>query len=400
MRTILLTAALFSSTALAQAPKPTPKAEGQLTPSGAQKWVRQLGSESYRERLQAENKLRQLGESARDELERAAQEGADREVQWRAKRLLRQLGRGEPLREPGSDGLMERRRGRESDQRAPEIVERRTRAGGSGPGVDDVRKEFDRIFKRFEDMGLDVPSRRFFDAPFFQDLRSQWNGGVDVGGASQSMSVQVGPDGVRVEVVEQGKDGQPETKVYEAPDMETFQKNHPGVLKGGGLGLGFGEPMENLRGRIGKLERGFDWDIARPRALRLPQPPPASKPASAPQKGQRLGVTVKPIPSVLREYLGLGDEGLMVGEVQVDTLAAACGLLADDIVLEIGGRSVASPADVAEALSVIKKGEEVRVVFLRRGRREVAEAMKQHDAATEREVLKPRGQVRDRPEIR
>jgi len=400
MRTILLTAALLSTTALAQAPKPNPKAEGQLPPSGAQQWVQQLGSDSYRERLQAENKLRQLGESARDELERAAQEGADREVQWRAKRLLRQLGRGEPQREPGPDGLIERRRRRDSDQRDPEIVERRMRAGRSGGGFDDVRKEFDRIFKRFEDMGLDVPSRRFFDAPFFQDLRSQWNVGVDVGGASQSMSVQVGPDGVRVEVVEQGKDGEPETKVYEAPDMETFQKNHPGVLKGGGLGLGFGDPMENLRARIGKIQRGFDWDIAQPRALRLPQPAPASKLAPAPQKGRRLGVTVKPIPSAIREYLDLGDEGLMVGEVQADTLAAACGLLTDDIVLEIGGRSVASPADVAAALSAIKKGDRVLVAFLRRGRREVAEATKQHDAVSEREVLKRPSPARERPEIR
>ena len=55
MRTILLISALLSSTSLAQAPKPTPKVEGQATPSGASKWVQQLGSDRYRERLEAEN---------------------------------------------------------------------------------------------------------------------------------------------------------------------------------------------------------------------------------------------------------------------------------------------------------------------------------------------------------
>ena len=168
--------------------------------------------------------------------------------------------------------------------------------------------------------------------------------------------------------------------------------------KGGGVGLGFGgigqqmqDQMEVLRGRVGKLQRGFGWDMAQPRVLRLPQPGGAAERAPAPEQGRRLGVTVKQVPDAVREYLELGDHGLMVDGVQDGSLAAACGLRPNDIVLELGGRSVASPADVAAALGAIPKGGEVRVVFLRKGARAVAEAVKQHDAAGGlRERRKPR----------
>ena len=410
MKTTLLTAVLLSCPVLAQATEPTKpqppaaRKQGASAAASAEKWVGQLGSDSYRDRLQAENELRKLGEAARPALQRAAGDDRDSEVQWRAKRLLRQFGApaGEGAQEPAPQrgGLVERGKRGAGDRAAPEVVDqgRAPRAGG----VDDMRAEFDRIFKRFEEMGLDVPSRRFFDDPFFRDLESQFGRGLGLPGmgSGQGMSVQIGPDGVRVEVAEQGEDGKSETKVYEAPDMETFQEKYPGVLKGNGLKLGFGdldEQMETLRGRIGKLERGFDWDLAEPRVLRLPKPglgvvPPPVPPAP----GRRLGVTVKSIPDVLREYLELGDAGLMVETVQDDSLAAACGLRADDIVVKIGDREIASPADVAAALGAIKKGDEVRVDFVRRGSKETAKTAKRFDA----EALERQPALRKREKLR
>lgn len=416
MKTTLLTAVLLSCPVLAQATEPTkpqppavPK-QGAGTAESAEKWVGQLGSDSYRDRLQAENELRKLGEAARPALQRAAGDDRDSEVQWRAKRLLRQFGEpaAEAAQEPARPrrGLVERRERGAGDRAAPEVVEqgRVLRAGG----VDDMRADFDRIFKRFEEMGLDVPSRRFFDDPFFRDLESQLGRGLGLQGmgSGQGMTVQVGPDGVRVEVVEQGEDGKSETKVYEAPDMETFQEKHPGVLKGDGLRLGLGgldldEQMENLRGRIGKLERGFEWDLAEPRVLRLPQPGlGVVPPPAAPLPGRRLGVTVKPLPDALRDYLELGDAGLMVEAVQEDSLAAACGLRADDIVVKIGDRKIASPADVAAALGAIKKGDEVRVDFVRRGSKETASTSKRFDAEVLREPLERQPAPRKREKLR
>ena len=419
MKPILLTASLLAPALLGQAPQKAPqKAQQKSLPgaaeeaaAGAAKWIRQLGSDSYRDRLEAENQLRKLGEQARGALEAAAAGSADSEVQWRAKRLLRQFGDAAEARTGGAPrgGLVERTPDRSGDARGPDVVEQ----GRVAPRrADDMRAEFDRIFKRFEDMGLDVPRRSFFDQPFFRDLESQLGRGADRASSSQSMNVQVGPGGVRVEVVEQGEDGEPETKVYEAPDMETFQKNHPGVLKGNGLRLGLGgvgldglglgdvdlgemgfggldKQLQQLRGRIGRLERGFDWQLAEPRWIPLPQPGDAEVvPASpAPPQGRRLGVTVKPVPDAVRAYLALGEGGLMVDGVQDDGLADACGLQPDDIVTKIGGRAIASPADVAAALGGIQKGAEVRVEFVRRGRPQVATTAKRHDAPAGRAPL-------------
>lgn len=410
MKTILLTASLLAPTLLAQAPpQAPPRRAAEAAPEAVGKWIQQLGSDSYRDRLEAENQLRQLGEKARGALEAAAARSGDSEVQWRAKRLLRQFGDAAKAEAGGArrGGLVERRAGRGG--REPDVVEQ----GRPAPRrADDMRAEFDRIFKRFEDMGLDVPKRSFFDQPFFRDLESQLGRGADRARSSQSMNVQVGPDGVRVEVVEKGEDGEPETKVYEAPDMETFQKNHPGVLKGNGLRLGLGgvgldglglgdmdlgelgfggldKQLEQLRGRIGRLERGFDWQLAEPQVVPLPRADvmdvvPASP---APPLGRRLGVTVKPVPDAVRAYLALGEGGLMVDGVQDDGLAAACGLQPDDIVTKIGGRAIASPADVAAALGGIQKGAEVRVEFVRRGRPQVATTAKRHDAPAGRAPL-------------
>ena len=93
--------------------------------------------------------------------------------------------------------------------------------------------------------------------------------------------------------------------------------------------------------------------------------------------------------ALVRAYLELGGRGLMIERVQEGSLAAACGLRANDIVLEVGGREVASPADVAVALGGIKKGAKVRVAYLRKGARLVAEADKQHDAAAAPSAREP-----------
>jgi S1-C subfamily serine protease len=89
----------------------------------------------------------------------------------------------------------------------------------------------------------------------------------------------------------------------------------------------------------------------------------------------------------VRAYLALGEGGLMVDGVQDDGLAAACGLQPDDIVTKIGGRAIASPDDVAAALGAIRKGAEVRVEFVRRGRPQVATTPKRHDAPAGRAPL-------------
>jgi hypothetical protein len=395
LRKILLVAATgLASSLLAQdptAPKPpatgteaTPPATTAKPDAGKEvaSLIRQLGSDSYRQRVDAERRLRELGEAALPALRDAAAQKDDAEVQWRARRLVRQL--------EGSAPLASRGRGNGNDDqpndRAPELesapkVQRRTPVFG---GVDDdMRQQFQSLFERLErDFGVDVPRARFFDDSFFRDLQEQMQPGA---GVSRGMSVQIGPDGaVHVEVQQQNEKGEPETKVYDAPDMETFQREHPGVLQQNGLSL---SPF--LRGgRLfgGDTMPGFRFEMGRPEVQVLPfgTTPPRDRAQGmevapvAPPAGRRLGIGIRPeIPAELREYLELPEgTGLMVDSVQPDSLASALGLQRGDIVTRIGERTIGSPQDVQEALGAIEVGGDVAVTFVRKGKEQVATAKK------------------------
>jgi len=289
---------------------------------------------------------------------------------------------------PRGGGLVERGRGGQQPEAddGPDFAAPRD--------LDEMHRGFDRLFERFErDFGIDIPRRRFFDDTFFRDLKSQLKDGAQ----SQGMSIQIGPDGVRVEVQEEGENGKLEQKVYEAPDMETFRAQYPDVLQQNGLGMGLDAlrfDMDHIGGRSGPIQRGFDWQLLEPH-VRLdpaqPRGPAVAQPVSpVPPEGRRLGVLVKDVPPAVREYLDLGEVGLMVQEVQPGTLAEALGLAPDDIVVRIGEHDIASPADVQQALGAIDVGKPVHVEYVRKGRRQTAETNKRKAAAPEREVLRPR----------
>lgn len=355
--------------------KPVPPATpNAANDAAARPWIAKLGSDSYRERLDAERKLRELGSAAVPALRDAAEHGGDTEVQWRARRLLRQIEAGT------SPGLTERTR---ADMQEPEVGGRSGGSGG-GAGAGDpsraMHDQFDRLFERFErDFGLDIPRHRFFTDDFFRDLQDQMQRG---GGNSQGMNVQIGPNGVHVEVKERDQDGKVETRVYDAPDLESFQKQYPDVLRQNGFDLQqspFGNPFGslrgNLRGQFGPLQRDPNMDdLLTPRVVPFG---PRGAAGEAPPVGRRLGVYLRDIPAEVRDYLELPQgAGLMVASVQPDSLAAALGLMPNDIIVRIGDRAVGSPADVQGALGTIKQGDKVDVEFVRKGRHEHATADK------------------------
>jgi hypothetical protein len=456
MHTLLLVAAILTSTVVAQDPVPAPSvtipavppaAPQGTAPVAAQHWIQRLGSDSYRDRLEAEDKLREMGGNAKAALDTAAKNGRDGEVQWRAKRLLRQLEKARlqsakaGVDKSGVDqspGLVERRStdgsGSKGRRRGP-TIERRARADRPREigGREDMRNEFERLFRDIEKMhGLDVPRDRIFDDTFFKGLNSQ----MQPGSRGNSKSVQVGPDGVHVEVTELGKDGKPETKVYDAANMEAFLKMHPGVLQEtrGGLGLrSFDRSkvkglLDEMRVEAKAPQRGFEWQLLKPRVVPfekgfrprsgLPRSGPSRSGPSrsgqadpgqpgrkvagaVPPTGRRLGIQTKAIPESLRAYLEMApDIGLMVDAIQEDTLAAALRLQSGDIVTKINGSKVGSPDDVQKVLGAIKKGADVEVEFIRRGDRREATTKKQHDAQAVRGVLKPGSNKRVRESIR
>jgi hypothetical protein len=410
LRKMLLVAATgLASSLLAQdptAPKPpatgpeaTPPATTAKPDAGKEvaSLIRQLGSDSYRQRVDAERRLRELGEAALPALRDAAAQKDDAEVQWRARRLVRQLEGAAPLasrgRSEGGNGRADD--GRASDgkpgdgkldggqpqlESAPKVQRRLPLFGGVD---DDMRQQFQSLFERLErDFGVDVPRARFFDDSFFRDLQEQMQPG---GGASRGMSVQIGPDGaVHVEVQQQNEKGEPETKVYDAPDMETFQREHPGVLQQNGLSL---SPFFR-GGRLfgGDTMPGFRFEMGGPEVQVLPFGTTPRRDRAqgmdvapvAPPAGRRLGIGIRPeIPAELREYLELPEgTGLMVDSVQPDSLASALGLQRGDIVTKIGERTIGSPQHVQEALGAIEVGGDVAVTFVRKGKEQVATAKK------------------------
>ncbi|MCU0864871.1 MAG: PDZ domain-containing protein [Planctomycetes bacterium] len=416
-KTLLLTAAMgLGAISLAQEPAPANPAPGASPPAaGSQQpaeqpaetakaktvaqYIAELGSSSYRTRLAAERALREMGKDAVPALKQAVANADDPEVQWRARRVLRQVEQG------GGGGLVERESTRGGDEPEVEAAEAAPPSRGARPGrgrlqpragqdpadADPMRDQFESLFERFErDFGIDIPRARFFEDGFFRDLREQMQG---AGGRSQGMSVQIGPDGaVHVEVQERNDKGEVEKKVYDAPDLETFQRQYPGVLQQNGLRMG-----------LSPLGGGFDWQGSPflQRGFRfgpglVPMDPqgapehielePMQTEVSAPvppPAGRRLGIAIQPeIPAAVRTYLELADgTGLMVESVQDGSLAAALGLQKGDIVTRIGEHAIGSPQDVQDALGPIEKGAEVKVTFVRRGVERTATAAKTEAAA-------------------
>ena len=90
----------------------------------------------------------------------------------------------------------------------------------------------------------------------------------------------------------------------------------------------------------------------------------------------RLGLTLAPA----GEVAGSGNDGVVVTAVDPDGIAAEHGFKAGDVILEVGGRKVASPTDIRTVIGTaqkdgkrtvlirVKSGESTKFVALRLGR--------------------------------
>ena len=385
LRAFVVLGLALSVNLLAQDPEPAPSPQAPpavAETKGAEHWIRDLGSDSYQTRLKAEGALRKLGKGALPALKKAAENESDSEVQWRARRLVRQIEKG------ANEGLVERPK---RDTTEPEVTGQdesqaspRTRIWRLPQGFPDgVREQFESLFEHFErDFGLDIPRARFFEDDFFKDLQEQMKSGR---GTSQGTVLQIGPDGsVHVEISERNEKGEVERKAYDAPDMQSFQQQYPDVLKKNGLYLGLNEWPRTLRGFGGQAWPGFrlepGWKLEpnwQPYGQLLPgAQDDMLAPAPAPV-GKRLGIVVHPIPAELREHLDLEqDSGLMVESVQEGSLAESLGLQRGDIVVEIESTAIGSAMDVQKVLGGIEAGKQVEVKFLRKGKETKAKATK------------------------
>jgi len=73
----------------------------------------------------------------------------------------------------------------------------------------------------------------------------------------------------------------------------------------------------------------------------------------------RLGMTVAPASSVA----GAGKEGVIVTEVDPSSIAAERGFKEGDVILEVGGKTVASAGDVRDAIAAASKDKKNSVLL-------------------------------------
>ena len=108
------------------------------------------------------------------------------------------------------------------------------------------------------------------------------------------------------------------------------------------------ESLDHLR-LIPDAAEGFIYDF---RATRAPA---------------RLGVTVQELSPQLADYFGV-DDGVLVSSVTEESVAAAAGLQAGDVITSVDGRTVDDSAKLRRRLSAVDPGEEVTIGVTRAGR--------------------------------
>ncbi|MBI5853432.1 MAG: PDZ domain-containing protein [Planctomycetes bacterium] len=354
-----LSAALCSAAPvlLAQdAPKPKPPADPPATKSEADarsvgELIEALGAERPAERRDAERALRDRGEAAREPLEEAADGHDDPEVRWRARRILRALSGEAPRLERAAPDV------------APPADEARPRVRA----FEDLERHMEELRAQIDEMQRAWPRDGL--TPF---------GGLQPGSIARGTQIQISPDGVRVEIEEPKEGGGTERKVYEAPGMDSFRKEHPEVAKkvfgeGGffrwhGNDLPFDVQTPQLD--LFRGGRAVPWTIT-------PGPVAPAEPVAPPAPGEKLGVFVGILEPAVRKFLGIeGETGILVDSVEDGSLAQALGIEPRDVVVAIGDSAIRGPADVRAALRSIEKGSLVKVTVNRLGKTVTLEATK------------------------
>src|SRR5258707_11747466 len=298
-------------------------------------WKKRLGAADFDERVRAFDELVGIagrnGE-ARKALEAWSKDGQDSELAWTSRLLLREVDRS-PWHAFGPRGLLGR--------------------GGMGGNFD-----FDDFAGRFD--GLDS---------MFGDLRWQWG---DMLGSlpkpttgskssSQSMSLQVGPDGVTCEITE-NVDGKEQKHTYTAGSVDELLEAHPELrdpLGGTGIRV-FGRPGGSVRilprtlnGLSPRISRG-DTDPFGVDDGENGEPPT-----------DRLGIQCRVVAKDRASELGLdAGVGLSVEEVMPGTIASLLGLRRGDVVVEVDGATIHGTEDVQKALHDRAANADVSVVVV------------------------------------
>lgn len=80
----------------------------------------------------------------------------------------------------------------------------------------------------------------------------------------------------------------------------------------------------------------------------------------------KFGMSVQPITPAEKQEMNLKSNGVLVASVEPDSFAADIGLVRGDVISELNGQAVASPADIRRIQATLKAGDSVAFHVLRR----------------------------------
>ncbi|HKB16930.1 MAG TPA: PDZ domain-containing protein [Planctomycetota bacterium] len=300
-------------------------------------WIEELGAPDHEVRGRAWESLLDRGTEVLRDLDKAAREAKDPEIRWNARLLAREIRRQEkPRRNP--------------DRTLPALPAPPRGIDRDGP----LRQEFDELRRRMGD--FDDLHRQMEDLHrrLEEEFRNAPPGSVDRRG--NSVRVETGADGsVHVEVTET-RDGERETKTYDAQSWEEFRQNYPEVAEKYGLGGG-----GVFRFHLAPGGGDSPWWNGAP-FFSTPAPLAGSF------AGPRLGVHVEEPGEEDSKAAGAEEGvGLVVRHVEPGSLAEAMKILPGDLLLQIDGKPIHGTETIRRAVGAAKEGSAVSVLAFRPG---------------------------------
>ena len=282
--------------------------------------IRKLGSDDFETREKAGEELKKAGKSAKDALQKAAEESEDPEVRQRSKTLLEEMAKAEkpaprriPLPQPGQGGAF----------------------GFRGGSVTVRSVNGDAVYT------------------------------ITPGDGSPTLTFHKAAAGA-VKLVYADDAG--ETKTVEAPTLAAFLKDNKELAQK----FGVSEEGINYSGSRVSFKGNGMPDFAFPRVPRVAPrvPPPAPVPPldddddGVPMAGARLG----PVEDSLRAQLDIPEkQGAVVLDVTPGSVAATLGLRKNDVLLELDGKKITSPESAKGLVTkdstgtVLRKGRKVAI---------------------------------------
>jgi len=289
--------------------------------------IKGLGADSFEDREKATADLRKIGAPALESLRKAADESGDPEVRARAKRLVEEIAKPAPRKQaPGRTAVLQGSRLsiRKTDDatvyalqpadgdpiefhRGPEKRVKLVYPDGKGGKAEASAESIDKFVEEQKELA---------------EKYGITKDGIDYGGTKMSFNgIQVVPA-----LPQFGVPGFPPQGFKELDDL--FAESEE-------LRKAFDDLRRSERRWLGDRQEFFGREVIR-------------------------GAQFAPVPDVLRSQLSIPEgQGVVVEAVREGSTGAAAGLKRHDVILEIDGKKVASPADVR---ALLKRDSKVKAL--------------------------------------